>query len=63
MNFSELNKLRKEDIDKLIIDKGKKLEKLRVEKRELEDFLKLKFPKGSESLVEENKGIGDWAKE
>ena len=43
MNFSELNKLKKDEVEKLIKDKGKKMEKLKIEKRELEDFLKLKF--------------------
>lgn len=49
MNFSELNKLKKEEIENLIKDKNKKMEKLKIEKRELEDFLKLKFSNNSQS--------------
>ncbi|MDY6063142.1 MAG: hypothetical protein SPI53_05080 [Erysipelotrichaceae bacterium] len=65
MNFSELNKLKKDDVEKLIKDESKKMEKLKIEKQELEDFLKLKFSDNhqSETDAEVSAGIGAWGKE
>lgn len=65
MNFSQLNRLKKDEIEKLIKDKGKKMEKLKIEKRELEDFLKLKFSNNTQSEASSyvSAGSGDWEKE
>lgn len=65
MNFTELNKLKKDEVEKLIKDKVKKMEKLKIEKRELEDFLKLKFsdnPQSEAGSYVSDSG-GDWDKE
>lgn len=65
MNFTELNKLKKDEVEKLIKDKAKKIEKLKIEKRELEDFLKLKFSENhqSEATAYVSTNGGDWDKE
>ena len=65
MNFSQLNRLKKDEIGKLIKDKGKKMEKLKIEKRELEDFLKLKFSNNTQSEASSyvSADSGDWEKE